>query len=452
MRSTWKTWLAATAGCVLVPSVALATEVEDQLRAMNERLNSLEDKLQATSDELDAAQRTVEAQKQVMEDAGLGDEDSGLSALSTFLESTDFSGWVNSSYTYNFQNTANDGIIGQNNGIAFHNDSNAFKMNQAWFVMDKAPTEEGRGGFHIDLLFGSDADTLNGEEIDRDNILGNDGVEIFTAYASYLAPVGPGLQIDMGEMGTLIGAEVVQAPYNFNITRGQVWNIQPITHTGVIGSMDFDNGIGLALGVVNDGFSDASFDTDNNKTITGQLSYADEYFTAAVSMIWGSPLSDPNGRLVNDEDAKTGLLDVLLTTEPSDNLQLWLNFDFGWKRDDFIQRPSGRKRNLPNSEVYALAVAGRLAVLDSTGIALRGEFLKEDDGYLMLGSGDGDSELYTFTATVDHALTDNLVARLEGRFDWADIDNGSDNIFSNARGNLTKSSQHVILVDLTYNF
>ncbi len=454
MRSLWKIALAAITSSLLLPAAATATtpDVEDQLRAMRDRLDALEDRLRATDDELDAARRKVEAQQEAMEEAGIGDEESGLSALSTFLEATDFIGWVNSSYTYNFQNTANDGLVGQNDGLPFHNDSNSFKMNQAWFSMDKTPTEESRAGFHVDLLFGSDADVLNGEEIDEDNVLGNDGVEVFTAYASYLAPIGPGLRVDMGEMQTLLGAEVVQAPYNFNITRGRVWGIQPITHTGIIGSMALENGMGVALGVVNDGFSDANFDTDSNKTVTGQISYAEEDWSAAVSMLWGSPLTDAMGSLVNDEGDKTGLLDVLITYAPAETLELWLNFDFGWKRDHWFRDDFGERINLDDSEVYAIAVAGRYEVFEGTGFALRFEFLRESDGYLMLERGNGDSELYTLTATIDHALTKNLIARLEGRFDWAEIDGGSNKLFRNARGNQTQSSQHVMLADVTYNF
>jgi hypothetical protein len=444
---------------LLVSSGASAedADLEARLEQMNERMNRLEEKLTATNDELDSARRKVDEQKQVLQDAGLEESDGGaLSALSSFLEKTDFNGWVATSYTFNTENDGNNGIRGQNENLPFHDDSNAFKLNQLWFSIDKDVDEESRGGFHADLLFGSDAEALGGSGgsiFREDSSGGNDGIELFTAYVSYLAPLMNGIRVDAGELPTLLGAEVVQSPQNFNITRGLLWNLQPVTHTGIIVSTQFESGLGMAAGFVNDGFSDFNRDNDNNKAFTGQLSYGGETYNAAISVIYGSPQYDGNGKYRSYEGDKEGMLDVLLTAQPMEALSVWVNFDWGFDRDLVQIGRNGRKiQTYDDADVFGIAAAARYQVLESTGIAVRGELVSESDGYLGLPKGDGDSSLYSLTATIDHMLTENLMARVEGRFDWADIDGDNNKIFLDADGNRKESDQQVLLAELIYNF
>jgi hypothetical protein len=447
MRSTCRIWVAAVAGLALLPQVAVASDVEEQLRLMNERLTQLEDRLQVTTDELDTARQQVAAQQEVIEEAGLSEESGARSGLSTFLEATDFGAWVATSYTYNLANSDNEGLVGQNTVLPFHPDSNAFQVDQVWFEIDKDVSEESRGGLHVDLAFGKTASILGGSGGSLFQGLGtggNDGVEIFSAYVSYLVPLLDGIRIDAGELPTLLGAEVVQAPANFNITRGLVWGIQPVTHTGVIASMSFENDFAVAVGVVNDGFQDFNSDNDNNKAITAQLAYGGEVYSGAISWIHGSESFDDALNLWSDEKDKSGVVDVVLTSNPSENLSLWVNLDWRYARDHTIL---GAKQK--GSDVFGAALAGRLQVLDTTGVALRGEYLREDDGFLGLG---GDGELYSLTATVDHALTNHLTARLEGRFDWGIVSGGPNDVFFNSSAAATRSSQQVLLAELLYAF
>lgn len=443
MRSSKRVWVGIAIGLLVAPQLAAADDdaVAEQLQRMNDRLSELEDRLQATNDELDSAHERVAEQEKVLRDNGL-DEEESKSSISSFLEATSFSGWVATSYTYNFANSGNDGIVGQNRQLPFHSDSNAFAMNQLWFEIDKPVNEEGRAGFHADILFGRDAEVLGG----NGGFNGNDGIEVFTAYVSYLAPIGEnGIRLDAGELPTLIGAEVVQAPYNFNITRGNLWGVQPVTNTGVLASTTMENGLGLAIGALNDVYTDNDFDTDNNKTVTGQLSYGQEYYSAAVSMNYGSPASNDAGVLTNDESDKTGILDFLVTADPSDDLSMWINFDWVFA-DDHTGGPN------KNWNIIGVAAAGRYQVLENTGFALRGEFVDFDDTGGFGKSGKRDGELWSITGTLDQEITENLIGRLEGRFDFAHARGGKDNFFKNSNGGITRENQHVVLAELIYNF
>ncbi|MFP6580689.1 MAG: outer membrane beta-barrel protein, partial [Myxococcota bacterium] len=216
MRSTLKSTIlgAAAAGLLFAP-LASASQVEDQLQSMQDRMSQMEEQLQATHDDLRAANERADHQATVIRDAGLEDERSATSALSSFLSDTEFYGWVNTSYTLNTHSKGSSaGINGQNNGAAvssvapMHGDNMTFQVNQAWIGMDNAATADSRAGFHMDLLFGSDANSFGG--FGCDGATGNgstNSVCVFTANVSYLAPIGPnGVEITMGKMATLLGA------------------------------------------------------------------------------------------------------------------------------------------------------------------------------------------------------------------------------------------------------
>ena len=93
------------------------------------------------------------------------------------------------------------------------------------------------------------------------------------------------------------------------------------------------------------------------------------------------------------------------------------------------------------SFVERVAGAARLAVTERTGISTRLEYIRgddvfeeiEDDGAWFGGDygrqPSGDVDIWAVTGTVDHALTDNLIVKLEGRWDWANVKGAQDELF-----------------------
>ena len=73
------------------------------------------------------------------------------------------------------------------------------------------------------------------------------------------------MNVKFGKFGTLIGAEVAQTVYNFNITRGNLYNLfQPITHVGVLASTEI-GGFSLSVGGANETRSFPALDADVQK-------------------------------------------------------------------------------------------------------------------------------------------------------------------------------------------
>jgi len=388
----------ALAGAILLAASgahATDTDLQAELKEMRETIRALQDEIQAQD-------RRIEDQNSVLQGAGLAEQNQSMSALSSFLETTDFYGWVSATYNHDLTfESGNDGALPGGATPFGGTKPNTFGLNQLWFGMDKAPTEESRGGFHVDIAYGAIAPFSGGS---------TDTVEIYSAYASYLAPIGNGIQIDAGELWTLIGAEVVDTLGNFNITRGTVWSLQPVNHVGAIASTELADGFSVALGAVNDPFSDANFDSDNNKGVTGQIAFSGDSFYAGVSGIYGSQFDGPTG----NEGDKYGLIDVLLTADPTDNVSLWANYNFNWFKD--TPGAYGFAGEGDDSLAHAVALAGRVGITDRTGVALRWE------GIFFDPDGIDNEEIYTLTGTVDHKLTDNLTARAEVRWDTSTFD------------------------------
>jgi len=453
MRSIRGGFLAVVAGLLVVPQLALGDEVQDQLQAMQDRMAQLEA-------ELARSNQQVERQQSMMEDAGMG-EGSALSSLSSFLEKTEIGGWVAASYFWNFNNPSTGYNGGANNGSfglanPFHPDQNSFSVDQVWFEMHKAATEESRAGFGIDMLMGTTSDVLGGGNGNADNFT------LYQGYVEYLAPIANGVNIKAGRFATLIGAEVAQTVYNFNITRGLVYSVlQPFNHVGVVASTDIGGGFDAAFGVVNTALNNANVDFDQDKALIWRLGWSGDTVGVGVNGLWGgdnyfSPRSGPpcpsatapDGTCRNND--KTGIVDLVVSWDPSDKLSTWLNFDYLWV---------DASNTGPGSDPmgYGVALAGRYAITDATGFALRGEYIRSEDNLIFGGGSGADQDLWTITGTVDHMLTDNLQVKAELRYEQGKTSGGSDNIFyldgpGASGGPITGKEKNQVLIGTEVNY
>lgn len=403
MRSKLITVVTAVASVVLVAQVAAADQVQEQLRLMEQRMAEMEDRLQATSEELQTAKATVSEQQGLLQDSGLIEaEDTGVrSGVGGFLDMVDISGVVAASYNHRLINT--NGSTG-NTGLFKNPNANTFSVDQVWMTLDKTPTDESRGGFHTEFFTGESANSQNGN--------GNDVVGIYSAYASYLAPIGNGIQVDAGRLATPLGAEVVQTNGNYFITQGSVFGLQPVTHTGVSVSTQLTDEIGFIAGAVNDVYSNAFTSQNMDKAYYGQVSYGGELFGLNVGGIWGRD-AGACGRNGNGE-CNTSVVDVVLTADPTENLSLWANFDWKHTSGDNTVASGGGTSTSIHGDAFGVSGAGRLGITETMGVATRVEYIMTEDS---LNGSFSDQELLTLTTTFDVTLAEGLVARAELRWD-----------------------------------
>jgi hypothetical protein len=389
MRSIITCLLVVTAAVAMVATSAGATDVQDEMREMREMVLKLQDRIEAQQSQIDE-------QEGVIREAGLEEERGSSSAMSSFLESTDFSGWVAASYFWNFNNPRkpNNGV---NNTYSnpFHPDHNSFQFDEAWFVMDRAPTEESPAGFHFEITYGATATAFSNTNGGSGNLNGND-LWIPSANVSYMTPFGP--TVTAGKFGTTVGYEVAGAPSNVNITRGFTYNLfQPISHTGATVSQDFDGGFTTTVGIVN-GFGTEQFDTNMAKGFLWQVGWGNDSMTLLFNGVYDNDVAGQG-----DEQY---VLDVVAEMTPADNVLLWANYDY-IRTDDV---------GGVDVKGHGLALGGRVGVTDDLGLGGRFEYGHFDN---FAGSNDN-GDLYSWTMTTDYALTDNLTWKVEYKYEATD--------------------------------
>jgi hypothetical protein len=331
------------------------------------------------------------------------------SFVSAMLENTDIGGFAAGSYNYNFEGFHNGSTAGNNNPS--HTTSNTFQVDQVWVSIANAATEDSRGGFNVDYEWGA----VNGA---------GTGGTLYAASVSYLAPVLGGVNTDLGLLPTLIGAEVNQTNANFNVTRGLVWGIQPVTNVGAVASMQYTDSISISFGVLNDvggPTAGSTVDVDNEKAITGQVAWAGEDVSASFQFNWGD--ADGPG------DLEVGTYDVVVNYGGMEDVSMWANYTL-------VSVDSG----LLEGETHGIAVAARMALNEGCGIAVRGEAL-------LIDLDAGDTEFYSLTLTGDSALTDNLTAKVELRLDFA-----ADDVLPDSDGVAGEDVAAMVLAQLVYEF
>lgn len=406
--------VASVAMAALCGSIAQASDVEQNMQTMQDQILQLQDQLNQQQAEI-KNQAAINAAQSVEQERGAS------SGLSSFFEQVDVNGWVSANWNYNVEgDNGSSDIIGQNSNFATATDSGSFQLDQLWFVFDKAVTKDSRAGFHADIAFGATAENFGDDD---------DVIELYSAYVSYLAPIGDGIQIDAGKLWTIIGAEVVATTANMNITRGLVWGIQPVNNYGVLATTTSGD-LTFKLGFLNDPFSGDLRDTNDNKAVAISVGYApeDAKWSLTGSLVQGNE-SDNNNTAGGQELGWSGIADVILTLDLVENLAIIINYDYKWAL-------KGR-----NQKWNAISVMGRYAINDRTGIAGRYELVD----YSTSRHGADDTQ-HSITLTSDYMLTDDLMVRGEGRWDFSDND-----IYAHADGG-DGDTQFVILAELVYNF
>src|SRR5438309_5846076 len=164
------------------------------------------------------------------------------------------SGFIDGYYSYNFNKPAGRVNVLRN----FDTHSNQFALNLAEIVIEKKPNPlNSRVGFRFDLDYGPATDLVHASEPGGSQVY----KVIQQAYGSYLAPVGSGLQIDVGKFVTWNGAEVIETKDNWNYSRGLLftWAI-PFHHTGMRANYTVNDRVSVGGALVN-GWNNT---TDNN--------------------------------------------------------------------------------------------------------------------------------------------------------------------------------------------
>ncbi len=268
----------------------------------------------------DAAAADAQVQPPATQDKPADADKPAENPVLKFFANTELSGFADVYYLYNFNKPGTAYKLGdvevENALRAFDVTHNAFSLSLAEIAFEKKPTKDSRGGFRIDLDYGSTANLVTAFDPGGTAVYQN----IQQAYLSYLA--GDGLQIDVGKFVTPAGFEVIEAKDNWNYSRGLLftWAI-PLYHMGM-----------RAAYTVNDKFSVTGFlfngwnntvDNNTGKSLGFSVAYKpNAKLTLSENYLFGPELTGTN-------DHWRQLSDTIVAFPITSRLNFAFNYDYG---------------------------------------------------------------------------------------------------------------------------
>ncbi len=342
------------------------------------------------------------------------------------LKGVTVNGYVEGQYNYNFNDPADNpatGAVdeGQVNAFrVFDGRANSFTFNMAEVSMTKAAGET--PGFGLVVNYGLDTQLTASSPF-----FGTPSdIDVQQAYVADKV-LGDAMELKFGKFATLAGAEVIEGPLNFNISRAYLFGFAiPFTHTGLrVAYTTPIPGMTVTAGV-NNGW-DAASDGDKGKTAELQVALAPmDMLSLGVTGYYG-PESSFSGT-----DARS-VVDVLATIKPMDGLTVVLNYDRG-TQDDASAAGSALWQG------YALYA--NLGLGEKHAVTLRAENFDDQDGF-RTGTVQTLREL---TLTLACKMKENLEWRAELRHDESNQD-----VFVDDKGD-PQDTQNTVAVAAYYTF
>ncbi|MGN6646122.1 MAG: porin [Cytophaga sp.] len=335
------------------------------------------------------------------------------------------SGYADVYYQYNLNNpsfvspTTSAGYgnppISQNPGRIFDVKNNQFSLG---LVQTKFAYTTDRSEVVLDLAYGPNAALGN-----FGNLYGTD-VNIKQAYMSYMFT--DKLNVTVGQFGTHVGYELIDAPLNYNYSLSYLFGNGPFYHTGAKASYAFSDKVGLMAGVVN-GW-DGMYDFNGTKSAIAQLFVSPtDGFNIYINYIggdekngWSFPtLGNPNAPISGTKNV-SHLFDLTTTYQITDAFKLGVNAAYGFGNN--------LKIDAAESDGYSKASWGGAALYadyrfsEFFGLGLRAEHFEDKDAVRYIGATLGGCTVNEFTLTGDLRFMDgHFNLKPEFRIDVANV-------------------------------
>jgi Putative beta-barrel porin-2, OmpL-like. bbp2 len=287
------------------------------------RIDSLEKQLAALKSELAAQKAAAPAPAPAPTEAAVAGATPAAApaptGLAGLLGPTTISGFVDVYYGYNSNQPAGRTTAFRN----FDINSGQFGLNMIELVADKSPdAAASRVGYHVALGFGQAMNIVNSTEPGQFATESNFDQYLKEGYLEYLAPVGKGLQINVGKFVTPAGAEVIETKDNWNYSRGMLFALAiPYFHFGASAKYAFNPKFAVTGYLVN-GWNN-SIDNNSGKTTGFSAAWTpNAKFSLIQNYLVGPEQTNDNGNFRH-------LSDTVVTYTPNSKLALMANYDYG---------------------------------------------------------------------------------------------------------------------------
>jgi hypothetical protein len=360
--------------------------------------------------------------------------------FTSMFRNTEISGFIDAYYGFNNNRPANttnpQDIFAGNLFRNFDSKHNQMNLNMVKLVVASAPTTEQRLGYRFDFTWGQGADLVHltepgantvrpGQFINYDpspNFLRN----VQQAYFSYLAPIGKGLQFDVGKFVTHSGYELIESKDNWNYSRSFIFTLGPFYHFGAKATYAFNDKFSLMAGVTN-GWNNV-IDNNGYKTVIAQAVWKPTSKFTFIQNYTGGP-EEPNNVLSGDANPMRqnkrwrNLFDTNFVWNVHSKVDVAANYIYGFDsyRDIFSVTPQQafNPNLVPVKKVNWTGVAGyaRFKFTDNFSMSPRFEYFYDRDGAFYL-TGIQNNKLKEFTLTSDYTKS-GFTFRAEYRRDFS---------------------------------
>jgi hypothetical protein len=344
-------------------------------------------------------------------------EEKTTTPVLTALSSTQISGYVDVSAQWN----PGTGTVGP--GFAFNGPTkrDGFNVNSVLVTIEK-PLEEGQwsAGYHVDLMYGPDSVAVTADP------------DIRQAYVALRAPVGNGLDFKVGRWDTILGYESSDGYKNPNFTRSYGYTIEPTEHTGILATYQAADFLALNAGVANTlstlAINARSGRSESHKAYMGSIALtAPESFGSFAGSALTIGVIDGFGGAKDQTSYYAGAT----VKTPIEALSLGASWDF-------VDDPA-----TGGPDTYAVAAYASFKVMEKLGLNLRGEYARGALGGFAPAGTVNPGKVLALTGTVQYDLWENVISRLEVRWDHS---------ADSTKPYSGKTNDYLVALNLVYKF
>ena len=312
-----------------------------------------------------------------------------------------FSGYVDSYYMANFNSPQDRTNLGASGSArAFDQKAGQFSLG---LIQTKMTYSTSKIDIVGDLTFGPNADLGNyGNVVGRVAGFTGTALAIKQAYIGWKAT--DKLTLTMGQFGTHIGYEVIDAPVNYHYSLSNLFNNGPFYHVGLKAQYNFSDKVYLMAGIVNN--VDNLDDNNRAKGLIAQLFVSpvtgwNVYLNAIAS---NEANADATGKT---PDASYSLFDLTTTYQITPKFMVGLNAATGSQSGDYQTLITNPKFAKTSGTWGGVAFYTNYAVSDVFSIGARYENFANKDGVrgLRITDLNADGSLKSITGVTVNSLT-----------------------------------------------
>jgi len=342
----------------------------------------------------------------------------------TALSSTTISGYVDTSASWwTGKQSEVGGVFGALPGRTFDNSNkqDGFFLNAVKLVLEKplGDASTWSAGYKADLVFGPDADYYR----TKTTFASGDGADfnVKQAYVALRAPVGNGLDIKLGVWDTIIGYEFFESGSNPTYSRSYGYALEPTHHTGVLASYKLTEMFSVSGGIANanlGGINDRPA-MDSKKTYMAAVTVtlpegAGSFKNSVISAGYVGGQNGAAGTLATAgvHDTRSYYVGATINT-PLDGFTFGAAWDY--KENAATVAPANNVNDAWAAAIYATYG------MEKWKINVRADYTQASPGtwYAVAPGRTDRDELGSITGDLEYSLWENVLTRLEVRYDRA---------------------------------